>query len=88
MAKQTTPDDPRGLIHEAFNIEGVPAPECRSIFLDWALEPREEMAAAAARLLALYEPTHSNHPMTAILQDAAIKTTPMPKRRGGRARRH
>ncbi len=29
--------DPKGLIRESFAIEGIGAPECRSIFLDWAL---------------------------------------------------
>ena len=29
--------DPKGLVREAFAMEGIGAPECRSIFLDWAL---------------------------------------------------
>ena len=31
------PDDPKGLIREAYRIEGISEPECRSIFMDWAL---------------------------------------------------
>ena len=29
--------DPKGLISEAYKIEGITLGECRSIFLDWAL---------------------------------------------------
>ena len=29
--------DPKGLIREAFRIDGITASECRSIFVDWAL---------------------------------------------------
>jgi hypothetical protein len=30
-------NDPKALIRESFNIEGIKIEECRSIFLDWAL---------------------------------------------------
>ena len=30
-------NDPKALIRESFNIEGINIEECRSIFLDWAL---------------------------------------------------
>ena len=30
--------DPRGMIFESYNIEGISIEECRTIFLDWALE--------------------------------------------------
>ena len=33
----TDPNDHKGLILEAYRIEGITLPECRSIFLDWAL---------------------------------------------------
>ncbi len=79
--------DPRGVISDAYKIEGISAPECRSIFLDWALEPRSpsELQAAAQALAAQYanQPTH---PMTAILQEAQGTLTAPKKRRGGRAR--
>ena len=32
-----TADDPKGLIREAYSIDGITKAECRSIFLDWAL---------------------------------------------------
>lgn len=89
MPKETSPDDPRGLISEAYRIEDIPAPECRSIFLDWALEPRGagEMRAAVERLLTRFQPAYASHPMTAILQEAMIEISTAPKRRGGRAGR-
>jgi hypothetical protein len=31
------PLDPKGLIREAFRIDGITDAECRSIFVDWAL---------------------------------------------------
>ncbi len=89
MAKNTSSDDPRGVIFEAYNIDGIPTPECRSIFLDWALEPRNpsEMRAAATRLLQRFSPNHPTHPMTGILQESLIDLTTTPKRRGGRKAR-
>ena len=78
--------DPRGVIADAYRIEGISAPECRSIFLDWALEPREagELRKAAQTLAAHYS-THPDHPMTAILQEATVELSAAPKRRGGRS---
>ena len=58
--------DPKGLIQEAYRIEGISAPECRSIFLDWALgvplgaDPRETVRA----LLARHAGEPADHPMT------------------------
>lgn len=77
--------DPRGVIADSFKIEGISAPECRSIFLDWALEPRnaQEMRRAATVLAAQYS-EFPNHPMTAILQEAMVELTAAPKRRGGK----
>lgn len=77
--------DPRGLIREAYAIEGIEAGECRSIFLDWALfdVAPEAQSAALAALLARFEPPHPAHPMTAILRDA-LEGEATPRRRGGR----
>lgn len=83
----TSSNDPRGVIADSYKIEGISAPECRSIFLDWALEPREagEMRQAASALAATYAHL-PDHPMTAILQEATLELTAAPKRRGGRRR--
>ncbi|MGH1465627.1 MAG: hypothetical protein ACRBBQ_09745 [Cognatishimia sp.] len=80
--------DPRGLIHEAYQIEGIDMPQCRAIFLDWALGvPDGDDAIAAIRaLLALYEPEFPDHPMTEILKEGALGRSAK-ARRSGRSRR-
>ena len=81
----TEPDwDPKGLIRESYQIEGISDSQCRSIFLDWALtvpaghDTREALNA----MLALYRDDNPNHPMTAILEQGLVQMT-RPKRRGG-----
>lgn len=80
--------DPKGVIGEAYRIEGIGAPECRSIFLDWALgvplgaDPREKVRA----LLLRHAGEPADHPMTATLK-AALEEGAGPRRRGGRAGR-
>jgi len=80
--------DPRGLIREAYRIDGITASECRSVFLDWALganvaaDPREDVKA----LLVQYADQPADHPMTQTLV-AALRATHAPRRRGGRAAR-
>ena len=81
--------DPKGLMREAFVIEGITVAECRSIFLDWALgvpamrDTRQEVS----RLIARYSATApDDHPMLATLR-AALADSPTPKRRGGRSAR-
>lgn len=80
--------DPKGLIHEAYRIEGIGAPECRSIFLDWALGVPQELdtQSAVKNLLVKYADQPADHPMTKTLL-AALNTAAPPKRRGGRAAR-
>ncbi|HIP23876.1 MAG TPA: hypothetical protein EYG79_09840 [Rhodobacteraceae bacterium] len=77
--------DPRGVIADAYKIEGISASECRSIFLDWALEPREaaDLRSAASTLAAQYAGFPA-HPMTSILTEATVELSSAPKRRGGR----
>lgn len=76
--------DPRNLIGEAYRIEGIGAADCRSIFLDWALGLPAGVApgAAAAALLALHAPP-ADHPMTALLAEAAEGGARQGRRRGG-----
>ena len=83
----TAPDlDPAGLIRESYRIAGITAPECRAIFMDWALRlpDRTDVAAAATEMLKRYgEP---GHPMTAILSEAlgpGHSPGHRPRRRGG-----
>jgi len=77
-------DDPRGLIREAYRIEGIDDGQCRSIFLDWALGITlgENMVAKIRNLLEHYEGDFPDHPMTAVLREGLAKGED-PKRRGG-----
>lgn len=82
--KNSDPLDPKGLIREAYRIEGITWGECRSIFLDWALSlpDGEDARPAIETLVERYSVGADEHPMTDVLREglaAAIR----PKRRGG-----
>ncbi|WP_372839486.1 hypothetical protein [Phaeovulum sp.] len=81
--------DPKGLMREAFAIDGITAAECRSIFLDWALSlPAGVDAATAMRaILAEVPEQHAKHPMRAILTEGLTNATAQRGRRGGWAAR-
>ncbi|MBM1219146.1 hypothetical protein JQU17_02970 [Ponticoccus sp. SC2-23] len=83
-----TPEDPRGLIQEAYRMVGISAPECRSIFLDWALgvPPDRETKTEVRRLLNRYAEANPGHPMTQTLIEA-LDEPASARRRGGRAGR-
>ncbi len=80
--------DGRGLIREAYRMEGIDAAECRSIFMDWALGLPEgiDSAAAIELVLGAYGSASPGHPMTEILR-AGREAPPSPRRRGGRSGR-
>lgn len=81
--------DPKGLMKEAFVIEGIAAPECRSIFLDWALGlPLEcNVPEEVRRIIANYAPSvPATHPMLLTLQEA-LEHPAAARRRGGRGSR-
>ena len=81
------PLDPKGLIKEAYLIDGITSGECRSIFLDWALShPDDDHQPAVEKLLTKYGPGQLDHPMTQTLTAALAETRPA-QRRGGRAGR-
>lgn len=82
----THPCDPRNLIHEAYRIDGIGVMECRAIFFDWAmgLDSGMDPVAAARRLHEDLAPANPDHPMTALLAEAAHGLTPG----RGRARGH
>ncbi|RMF38447.1 MAG: hypothetical protein D6754_07490 [Alphaproteobacteria bacterium] len=86
MDKERSEDDPRGLIFEAYRIEGIGPAECRSIYLDWALGMPEgwDMAASTARLHARYAAERPDHPMTAVLAEGLERAARKPRRRGRR----
>ena len=77
-------DDPKGLIAEAYRIEGIGLAECRSIFLDWALSLPGETAAAIPRLLA---GRPEDHPMSRVLREGMGEAMRRGRRGGWRGRR-
>ncbi len=82
-----TEADPKGLIREAFRIEGIGEAECRSIFLDWALSLPAGADPRALILRLLEEHVDAAHPMVRVLREGLEAPRP-PRRRGGRAARH
>lgn len=76
--------DHKGLILEAYRIEGITAEECRSIFLDWALTiPVEADNSEFIRvLLDRHRAAAPEHPMTRVLEEG-LSTLAAPRRRGG-----
>ena len=82
--KKGDADDPKGLIFEAYRIEGITKSECRSIFLDWALSlPIEhDTGTVLRRLLALYGGDTADHPMTQVMTEGLVGMA-APRRRGG-----
>ncbi|WP_135505683.1 hypothetical protein [Roseovarius aestuariivivens] len=77
------PIDPKGLIREAYRMEGISAGECRSVFLDWALSiEADDHLGHIAGLIARYGEDHPDHPMTKVLQEG-LQASQAPKRRGG-----
>lgn len=86
---QSLPDltvlDPKGLIADAYAIEGISEPECRTIFLDWAISaPDGKTAADLLPLLsAHYADRDPDHPMSRVLAEGARRGNTPPVRRGG-----
>lgn len=85
---QWTDADPKGLIRESYAIDGITAPECRSIFLDWALSlpVAADIPTAASALIAHYAVARPDHPMSGVLHEGLLAPA-NPIRRGGRAGR-
>ncbi|MGJ8603800.1 MAG: hypothetical protein ACSHXH_06695 [Marivita sp.] len=74
--------DPKGLIAEAYKIDGITYEECRSIFLDWALAvPVDADSIALINVLLARHPV-ADHPMTQVLTEG-LTAASAPKRRGG-----
>ncbi len=84
MARSDDPNDPKGLIREAYRIDGIALPECRSIFLDWALSlpQASDQKQALAALHKVYSAQQADHPMTQVLHEG-LQSAPSPRRRGG-----
>ncbi|WP_271947514.1 hypothetical protein [Ruegeria faecimaris] len=84
MPRNDDPNDHKGLIREAYRIDGITLPECRSIFLDWALSLPEgrDQRQALSDLHAIYAKDEVDHPMTQVLTEG-LQSAQAPKRRGG-----
>lgn len=82
--KTRDPLDKKGLIYEAYRIDGIEAADCRAIFLDWALSlpDGQDAQAAIAHFLAIYRTDFPDHPMTDVLTQGQ-ETIDQPRRRGG-----
>jgi hypothetical protein len=78
--------DPKGLIEESFKIDGIVEPECRSIFLDWALSYQGVPAVGIAALLERHHEEAADHPMTVTLRAGLEAPHPATRRGGRRAR--
>ena len=78
------PNDPAGLIREAFRIEGIGYQDCRTIFLDWVIGQREQfdMTEAVQAMLVRYAGEPGDHPMMLVLREA-VEQAPTARRRGG-----
>lgn len=79
--------DPKGLINEAYRIDGITYAECRSIFLDWALAVPVD--SDTTTLITVLIDRHSaagtaaiDHPMTVVLREGLTGMS-APRRRGG-----
>ena len=72
--------DPKGLIAEAYKIDGITLAECRSIFLDWALNVDGDTNAALTVLIERHG--QGEHPMSDVLREG-LSTAERPRRRGG-----
>jgi hypothetical protein len=72
--------DPKGLVAESYKIDGITLDECRSIFLDWALNLEGDSADALPVLLERHG--LEGHPMTDVLREG-LAASQKPRRRGG-----
>lgn len=80
--------DPKGLIRDSYRIDGISLPECRSIFLDWAIgiPAGADVQALIQQVLGKYANGADDHPMTQVLHDGLKPVVPAQRRGGRRAR--
>ena len=89
MANDYLDIDARGMIHEAYRIDGITEPDCRTIFLDWAMFALDvpPMADQLERFMQVYGKDHPDHPMTKVIRQGLDQTNRKSGRRGGRTGR-
>ncbi len=76
--------DPKGLVAEAYKIEGITASECRTIFLDWALSLSGDTKTALNVLLERH--AQEEHPMNEVLRQGLAAQASARRRGGWRSR--
>ena len=76
--------DPRGLIFEAYRIEGISSKDCRTILLDWALGMPDGSAYSDAlrQLHSIYCTERPDHPMTAVIEEGLVNSGNRKRKRG------
>ena len=86
MSKYSLAGDPRGLIYEAYRIEGITSEECRAIFFDWVLglKPELDPIMEITKIYYVYGPGNPGHPMNQVFEEGLSNYSNKPKRR----RRH
>tara|TARA_B100000902_G_C27195653_1_gene856321 strand:+ start:417 stop:686 length:270 start_codon:yes stop_codon:yes gene_type:complete len=77
MNKGNLSEDPRGLLFEAYRMENISPPECRSIFLDWILGLDSSIEYELAMMAALkeYENDNFSHPMTQVIREGLSRSS-------------
>ena len=85
MNKGKLAEDPRGLLYEAYRINGITLADCKTIFLDWALglDYNIDQIKAISSALEEYEQDNPKHPMTTVLRDGIVPEGKPRKRLGG-----
>tara|TARA_A100001011_G_C14284425_1_gene833004 strand:+ start:513 stop:779 length:267 start_codon:yes stop_codon:yes gene_type:complete len=83
MGKYSVASDPRGLIFEAYRIDGITSKDCRSIFFDWALGLQSDLnpISEVETLYQIYVKDHPGHPMNKVLEEGLVKLRGHPKRK-------
>jgi len=86
MNKGKLAEDPRGLLYEAYQIDGITLADCKTIFLDWVLglDYNIDQIKAVSSALKEYEDDNPKHPMTTVLRDGIELQGKSRKRLGGR----
>ena len=77
--------DPRGLIEESYNIEGISDADARGIFFDWAMrDAGDAPIEAMKKLYDHFGQSDAHHPMSKILREGIEREGQDSKRRGRR----
>mgnify|MGYP001166324170 CR=1 FL=1 len=89
MQKYSLEGDPRGLMYEAYRMEGITSQDCRSIFFDWALGLKFELDPIKELTIIynVYAEKNPGHPMNKVLKEGLSKFNSKTTRRRRRQNR-